>query len=110
MFISRLLLPTLAFLAASALAHLRLNTTAIGAQNGFSTLECWEVDSPFYTSGDSATVGSSVAHLGNVSTLSWSVVPPGQYVGSHNAPYNQQVKSIVYGRSVSNPVQMGHPP
>ena len=88
---SRLLLPILAFLAASAAAHLRLNITAIGAQDGFSTLECWAVDSPFYTSGDSATVGASVANLGNVSALSWSVVPPGQYVGPHNAPYNQQV-------------------
>jgi hypothetical protein len=90
MSISRLL-AILAFLAASAVADLRLNITAIGAEDGFSTLECWEVDSPFYTSGDSATVGASVAHLGNVSTLSWSVVPPGQNVGPHNTPYNQQV-------------------
>ncbi|KAK3937558.1 hypothetical protein QBC46DRAFT_415963 [Diplogelasinospora grovesii] len=91
MSVTHLLVPTLAFLAASAVAQLRLNVTAIGAQNGILTLECWEVDSPFYTSSDSATVGAKVAHLGNVSTLSWSVVPPGHYVSPHNAPYNQQV-------------------
>ena len=67
----------------------RLNVTAIGAQHGTSTLECWEVDSPLYESGDPTTAGTSVFHLGNVSTLSWSVAPPGEYVGPHNAPSHQ---------------------
>jgi hypothetical protein len=92
MSVSHLLVLTLAFLASSAIAQLRLNVTAISAENGISTLECWELDSPFYISHDSATVGAKVAHLGNVSSLSWSVVPPGHYVGPHNAPYNQQVR------------------
>lgn len=84
-----ILLPGLAFVIASLAAQLQLNVTAISARDGLSTLECWEVDSPFYISSDTATAGAMVSHLGNVSTLSWSVAPPGQYVGLHNAPCNQ---------------------
>ncbi|KAB5515620.1 hypothetical protein GE09DRAFT_576139 [Coniochaeta sp. 2T2.1] len=90
MSLTRFIVPILAFLAALADSQLRLNVTAIGAANGVSTLECWEVDSPFHTSSDSATKGASVAILGNVSTLTWAVMPPG-HVDQHNTPYNQQV-------------------
>ncbi|KAB5514965.1 hypothetical protein GE09DRAFT_1046515 [Coniochaeta sp. 2T2.1] len=55
MSLTRFIVPILAFLAALADSQLRLNVTAIGAANGVSTLECWEVDSPFHTSSDSAT-------------------------------------------------------
>lgn len=89
MFNARTILPALIWLVAGVVAQLRLNVTAISAENGSSTLECWEVESPFYISDDPATTGAMVAHLGNVSALSWSVSPPGQYIGLHNAPRNQ---------------------
>ena len=69
--------------------ELRLNITAVGAQDGLSTLECWEVESPFDTPDNQASTGTQVINLGNVSALSWSVSPPGQYDGPHNAPCNQ---------------------
>lgn len=51
-----ILLPSLAF--ASVVAQLQLNVTAVSARDGSSTLECWEVDSPFYMSSDTATAGA----------------------------------------------------
>ncbi|KAI7908924.1 hypothetical protein M0657_012073 [Pyricularia oryzae] len=54
-------------LAPYTVAEMRLNVTAIGAQNGASTIECWEVDSPIDAEGNLS--------LGNSE-------------GPHNAPYN----------------------
>ncbi|TLD13433.1 uncharacterized protein PgNI_02711 [Pyricularia grisea] len=48
-------------------AEMRLNVTAIGAQNGASTIECWEVDSPIDAEGN--------LNLGNSE-------------GPYNIPYN----------------------
>ncbi|KAI6365096.1 hypothetical protein MCOR25_005489 [Pyricularia grisea] len=67
-------------LAPYTVAEMRLNVTAIGAQNGASTIECWEVDSPIDAEGNLS--------LGNVQNITWSVVPPGKSEGPHNAPYN----------------------
>lgn len=85
---ARILTSTLALLATSAVADLRLNVTAIGAEKGISTLECWELDTPFLESDDPAILGSRVANLGNVSGLTWNIAPPGGRVEAHNAPSN----------------------
>lgn len=89
MAIARFLSPILILLTASAAAQLRLNITAVGAENGVSTIECWEMDSPSYLHDNSDVAGTEATHLGNVSTMSWAVSPPGQYVAGHNAPTNQ---------------------
>ncbi|KAK2759396.1 hypothetical protein FQN54_002874 [Arachnomyces sp. PD_36] len=102
MFITRLLAPALALLATSTATSVvtpvpterRLNVTAVSAEYGHSTLECWEVDTPYFVSDDPATIGARMANLGNVSTLSWTVAPAGQYVGPHHAPNNQWVVLI----------------
>lgn len=68
---------------------LRLNVTAIGAQDGASTLECWQVDSPFDISTDPGTAGSAVASLGSVANMSYTIIPSNYDGGVHNAPHNQ---------------------
>ncbi|GAP91806.1 putative small secreted protein [Rosellinia necatrix] len=72
-------------------ASLQLNVTAIGAENGSSTLECWQMDQPFITSTEPGTAGSAQTPLGGVSSISYSILPPDYDGGIHNAPANQWV-------------------
>ncbi|KAI1124041.1 hypothetical protein F5Y10DRAFT_39939 [Nemania abortiva] len=85
--ISLFALPMLLQVAAS----LKLNVTAIGARYGSSTLECWQMDQPFNTSTQPGTSGSAQAPLGNVSSISYSILPSKFDGGIHNAPQNQWV-------------------
>lgn len=75
--------------AQSLVLALYLNITAIGAQNGASTLECWEMETPFSTSTTPGTNGSASVILGNVTSLSYTITPPGLDGGWHNAAHNQ---------------------
>lgn len=68
---------------------LQLNITALGAANNASTLECWQMDTPFTISTQQGTSGSAQLGLGNVSTISYSVLPADFDAGVHNAPANQ---------------------
>lgn len=77
--------------AAQSCLALQLNVTAIGARNGSSTLECWQMDAPFVISNQAGTVGSALANLGNVTGLLYSVIPAGFDGGVHNAPAKQWV-------------------
>ncbi|KAI1642225.1 uncharacterized protein F4817DRAFT_362429 [Daldinia loculata] len=70
---------------------LYLNVTAIGARDGSSTLECWQMNVPFKTSSEPGTAGGLVTTLGNVSNVSYSILPPQYDGGLHNAPYVQWV-------------------
>jgi hypothetical protein len=72
-------------------ASLKLNVTAIGAQDGSSTLECWQLDHPFVTSNEPGTSGSAQAQLGGVANISYSIIPSNFDGGIHNAPQNQWV-------------------
>ncbi|KAI0204016.1 hypothetical protein F4808DRAFT_365928 [Astrocystis sublimbata] len=72
-------------------ASLKLNVTAVGARDGVSTLECWQLDTPFDTSSTPGTSGSAFAALGNVSTISYTILPSNFDGGQHNAPENQWV-------------------
>ena len=94
------LLQTLSLLAAAAMvgvaiaqdtepSALRLNVTAIATRDRASTLECWQVDSPFDISTDPGTAGSAVVALGNVANMSYSIIPSNYDGGVHNAPHNQ---------------------
>ncbi|KUI65316.1 hypothetical protein VM1G_00196 [Cytospora mali] len=70
---------------------LQLNITALGAANNASTLECWQMDTPFTISTQKGTSGSAQLQLGNTSTMSYSVLPAQYNAGVHNAPANQWV-------------------
>ncbi|TLD03116.1 uncharacterized protein PgNI_12584 [Pyricularia grisea] len=80
MFVTKALALTATLLAPCIMAEMRLNVTAISAQDGASTFECWEVDSPITADGNLS--------LGRVQNITWSVIPPGKFEGPHNAPYN----------------------
>ncbi|KAI1825886.1 hypothetical protein F4861DRAFT_500230 [Xylaria intraflava] len=72
-------------------ASMKLNVTAIGAQYGSSTLECWQMDAPFVVSSEPGTAGSAQAPLGNVANISYSILPANFDGGVHNAPHAQYV-------------------
>lgn len=86
-----LVLPTAALLAAllQPSVALQFNITALGAANNASTIECWQMDTPFTISTQQGTAGSAQLQLGNASTVSYSVLPAQYDAGVHNAPANQ---------------------
>jgi len=63
-----------------------LNLTAISAANGVSTLECWQLTNRFAVSSTPGQAGSAALSLGNASTASYTVLPPGFDGGMHRAP------------------------
>lgn len=68
---------------------LQLNITALSAAYNASTLECWQMATPFAVSTQPGTVGSAQLQLGNASSISYSVLPALFDAGVHNAPANQ---------------------
>ena len=69
----------------------RLNITTIGAANGKSTLECWQLSAPLVPSNQPGVVGSAVAQLGETGATSYTLLPPQYEGGLHNAPAVQYV-------------------
>lgn len=67
----------------------RLNITAIGTYNNASRFECWELDQPFISSNQSGLVNTRATILGDVSNISYSVLPSGFNSPLHPAPSNQ---------------------
>lgn len=67
----------------------RFNVTAIGAANGSSTIECWQIARPFDVATDPGTIGTKALQLGNLSNLTLSVLPPQFDGGLHTAPFVQ---------------------
>jgi hypothetical protein len=68
-----------------------LNLTALTAAHGESTLECWQLASPFKQSSDSGTSGALLLPLGDVANASYSVIPARFDGGFHHAPTLQYV-------------------
>ncbi|KAI5921250.1 hypothetical protein F4810DRAFT_722721 [Camillea tinctor] len=81
-------------LSLQSAASISLNFTAIGAHDGSSTLECWQMEAPFDVSASSGTVGEATAKLGNVANITYGVLPPSVPGALHNAPHNQWVMII----------------
>lgn len=76
-----------AWLGLAAVASaLHFNVTTIAATNGSSTLECWQLKSNLTTSSEAGTTGSLLTALGDVSEMSYTVLPAGFDGGRHNAP------------------------
>ena len=69
----------------------RLNITTIGAANGKSTLECWQLSAPLVTSSQPGTAGAAIAQLGETGATSYTLLPPQYDGGLHNAPAVQYV-------------------
>ena len=91
----RIVFIILLLLGGRAVAVGKLNVTAISAHRGHSTLECREIDSPFFLSRHPSTKGAMMVDLGGVSNASLSVIPPVFDNGLHNAPYAQSVLFII---------------
>lgn len=71
-------------------AALKLNVTALSAdKRRVSTIECWQMDTPFTVSTDAGIAGSASVSLGNVTNLVYTVLPAGFDGGLHVAPKNQ---------------------
>ena len=68
-----------------------LNITTIGAANGKSTLECWQLSAPLVTSSQPGTAGAAIAQLGETGATSYTLLPPHYDGGLHNAPAVQYV-------------------
>lgn len=66
-----------------------LNVTAITAQNGRSHFECWQLATPFVSSGQFGLVGTETSVLGDIANITYNVVPSGFDSGFHTAPFNQ---------------------
>lgn len=65
--------PSTSFLVAALLlagargvCGLSLNVSALSAAAGESTLECWQMDTPFSISAEAGTAGSASLALGNL--------------------------------------------
>lgn len=69
----------------------RLNITAIGAANGRSSLECWQLSAPLVQSTQAGTSGAAIAQLGETGATSYTILPPHFDGGFHNAPAVQCV-------------------
>lgn len=83
-----LLLQSLFFIAV-AQEERHLNITAIGAANGRSTIECWQITRPFDISTDPGTAGTAAQQLGDLTNLTLTILPPRFDGGLHNAPFVQ---------------------
>ena len=66
-----------------------LNLTSLGARNGASTIECWQLANPFQTTQQVGVPGTLQLQLGDVSNMSYTIVPPKFYPAPHNAPIIQ---------------------
>ncbi|KAF6795452.1 small secreted protein [Colletotrichum sojae] len=69
----------------------RLNITAIGAHDGLSRFECWELNAPFMATNQTGLEGTRATALGDVSRMTYNVFPAGFDSPLHPAPGNQWV-------------------
>ena len=69
-----------------ALAATYLNLSTTSAVNQSSTIECWQLASPFTTSKANGTQGTLTTSLGNLANGTYSIVAAGTNEGAHVAP------------------------
>lgn len=81
-----LILSILQLFASTIATPTLLNLTAISAAKGESTLECWQLSSPFAVSNQAGTTGSAVQQLGNAANASYAIIPARFIGGAHRAP------------------------
>lgn len=78
-----------AIAGARVVQALSLNITVTGAANNASTIECWQMDTPFASSATPGVSGSATALIGKAANITFTVVPAGFDGGLHRAPFNQ---------------------
>lgn len=78
-------------LLVQSVISLKLNVTALSAENGSSIFQCWQMDQPFETSSQAGTSGTALLMLSDVSNLTYGVIPSNFDGGVHNAPNVQYV-------------------
>ncbi|KAL8786474.1 MAG: hypothetical protein Q9213_002790 [Squamulea squamosa] len=76
-----------------------LNLTAIGAKNGSSTIECWQLAAPLKVSNVAGVSGAAIAQLGQTGNTSYTLIPAKFDGGLHNAPTVQYV-AFLSGKAV----------
>lgn len=86
---SRLFDLAFALAAQSAVLATKMDVTVVGTANGHARFECWELAAPFVSSAQSGVVGTQTANLGDVTNITYNVIPAGFDSGIHNAPYYQ---------------------
>lgn len=79
----------------------RLNITTIGAANGKSKVECWQINAPFVQSSQAGTAGAVVAQLCETGATSYLLLPPHFDGGFHNAPVVQYFSPLSLSFSTS---------
>lgn len=67
----------------------QLNVTAIGSHGGRSRFECWQLSTPFSQSKQNGVAGTAASFLGDVTNMTYNVIPSGFDGGFHTAPSNQ---------------------
>ncbi len=72
----------------------RLNVTAIGARDGSSTFECWQLDQPFEID---KILGTASIVLDNVTSLIYHACPSNLDPILHNAPNIQWAPLVQNG-------------
>ncbi|KAK6952451.1 hypothetical protein Daesc_006988 [Daldinia eschscholtzii] len=91
-----------------------LNITAIGAKDGKSRFECWELAAPFVSSSQDGIVGSQTTFLGDVSNITYNVIPSGFEPKVHSAPRNHTVmatpgeSSVIFAADTPDVSTEGH--
>lgn len=69
-----------------ALAATYLNLTTTAAANQSSTIECWQLASPFTISEQRGAQGSLTTPLGDLANGTYDIIPAGTNGGAHVPP------------------------
>ena len=72
-----------------------LKLTAISAKDGVSTIECWQLSTPFMASSEAGTVGAFFMKLGATGNTSYSILDAEFDGGLHNAPAVQYAFCLI---------------
>ena len=86
----------LLWLSKVALAATYLNLTTTAAVNQSSTIEYWQLASPFTTSQERGTQGTLTTSLGNLANGTYNIVAPGTNGGAHVAPAVQYCSRLAF--------------
>ena len=86
-----------------------LNLTALGARDGLSTIECWQLANPFQTTNQVGVPGTSQLPLGNITDMSYTVIPPKYFPDIHPAPIIQYVVLFLKFSSLPSPKPLKYP-
>lgn len=80
----------------AVVSAVNLNVTAIGAKDGKSRFECWQLAAPFESSDQLGISGTHYSFLGDLANLTYNVIPYGYESGFHVVPANQYVPRTPY--------------